>query len=374
MAGLSAENPFRNVFNEKVIRNLAESISKNYKQFNKLEFQKECLQNIKQLGFLERSHQICDALHKYLPESYPEAIRILTASLGSPLADAGKTDWDSFIIMPQTEFVSRYGKKYYELSMKALYEMTQRFSAENDLRTFLEIDFHKTMKILTTWTKDSSPHVRRLVSEGTRPRLPMTGRIKIFQSNPEPLFDLLENLLDDPSLYVRRSVANNLNDISKDNPELLIKKLQSWDMQKSRERQWIVKHALRSLVKKGHADALQLSGADTHADAEIKKFQLSKKNVMIGDELSFSFTLKNTHTTNATYIVDYDVQFIKANGDSKSKRFKLRKLTLKALEEKKIEGKFKAVHTSGRTIYPGKHFIQIFVNGQPFSNAHFQIL
>jgi 3-methyladenine DNA glycosylase AlkC len=176
------------------------------------------------LGLKERSDLIREKLAKYLPNDFDKAVDILIKDLWPELSDVGdiQTDWNGFIILPQTSFVAKYGKDHFEKSMKDLYEMTKRLSSENDLRSCIEVDFVRSMQILHQWCEDGNHHIRRLVSEGTRTHLPLAGRIKTFQENPLPVIELLEKLKDDESLYVRRSVANNINDISKDNPEIAV--------------------------------------------------------------------------------------------------------------------------------------------------------
>lgn len=373
MAGLSQENKFRDVFNEKGIGNLANRIYKNYPKLNKKKFVEECIENFESMSFMDRSNQICAILYKHLPKEFPDAIDILLKSQEAPLPEPGKTDWDSFIYIPQCQYVSRYGKEYYDLSMNALYELTQRCSAESELRTFVEIHPEKTLGILRKWARDQSDHVRRLVSEGTRPRLPLAGRIVRFQKNPKPVIELLELLKDDPSLYVRRSVANNLNDISKDHPELVIEVLNSWKKGASKERLWILQHATRGLIKQGHTGALQL--LDVHTDAKIKlsEFSLDKKKVKIGSELPFSFWIESKEDKTVSVVIDYRIHFVKANGETKPKVFKLRKIKLQCNSKIKIETKFKARETSGRKLYTGEHKIEIQVNGKMLAENLFML-
>ncbi|MFT6346758.1 MAG: 3-methyladenine DNA glycosylase AlkC, partial [Myxococcota bacterium] len=219
------------------------------------------------MGLKERSDLIREKLAKYLPNDFDKAVDILIKDLWPELSDVGdiQTDWNGFIILPQTSFVAKYGKDHFEKSMKDLYEMTKRLSSENDLRSCIEVDFVRSMQILHRWCEDGNHHIRRLVSEGTRPRLPLAGRIKTFQENPLPVIELLEKLKDDESLYVRRSVANNINDISKDNPEIVIATLRKWNQIPNEKVKWVVRHASRSLVKQGNTEILKMFGCDVDA-------------------------------------------------------------------------------------------------------------
>lgn len=364
MAGLSKENPLKDVFNARVITALSKRIFKTYKKFPAILFENETLKAFPELGFQERSNHLRDTLYKYLPDDYPEAIQILINCMEAEV-EPGKTDWDKFYIISLTSFVSKYGKKHYDLSMQALYEFTKGFSAEGDLRTFLEIDYKKTMFILGEWIRDPSPHVRRLVSEGTRPRLPMTGRIKRFQDNPRPVVKLLEKLKGDPELYVRRSVANNINDIAKDNPAIAIATLQKWGKSKSPDVQWVVKHAARSLIKAGHPEIMELLGATPDVKIKVGKIKIDpvQKKYAIGTSIVIKFELKSQSTKTEFLIVDYAIHYQKAHGKISRKVFKLRELSLTPGEIKHIRKKHTFKNTSGRKHYPGQHSIELQING-----------
>jgi 3-methyladenine DNA glycosylase AlkC len=255
-----------------------------------------------------------------------------------------------------------------------LHELTRRFSAEGDLRTFLEINPEKTLKILHEWTKDKSPHVRRLVSEGTRPRLPMSARIKRFQENPRPVLKLLEKLKDDPELYVRRSVANNVNDIAKDNPELAIETLKRWRKSKSAEVDWIIKHASRSLVKAGNTAALELQGVSTAAQLKLKDLQIKPARIDRGTGADLSFEIRNLENRRTPVILDYVIHFKKASGKLLPKVFKLRRLAIQPGQSCRITKIHRFKDTSGRKHYPGKHLLQIQANGNIIGEITFSLI
>lgn len=373
MAGLSKENPFKNVFNQRVIESLADRIKANYSAFEQEHFIEEACAPLEDLGFLERSHHIRDMLYKYLPSDYSEAIHILIKSLGPDLENAGETDWDSFIVMPQCAYVTKYGTQHYDLSMNALYEMTKRFTAEGDLRTFLEIDYDKTMTILKKWCSDESVHVRRLVSEGTRPRLPLSGRIKRFQDNPEPVIELLDLLKDDPDLYVRRSVANNINDIAKDNPDIAIATLKRWNDTSDKNVKWVVKHASRTLVKQGHPKMLEVLGYHSEPKIQINAFSIDHGEYKLNDNLMMTLELECLSDSLEPLIVDYVIHYVKSNGNTKEKVFKLREVKLKPGETKVIEKKHTLKNTSGRTHYSGIHYLELQINGKRYNELAFEL-
>lgn len=374
MAGLSSENKLRDVFNPPVINSFSNNIKKVSADFADKEFLNTILPKLDALGFGERSNLIRDALAEYLPEEFPKAVDILLKALGPELKDAGITDWESFILWPQTAFVSKYGKNHFGISMNALYEMTKRFSAECDLRTFIEVDYERAMEILHTWCDDPSPHVRRLVSEGTRPRLPLAGRIKRFQNDPRPVIALLDKLKDDEVEYVRRSVANNINDIAKDNPEIAVITLKKWCTDKNPAVQWVVRHAARSLVKQGHPEVIGMLGYAQNPGISVSGLAINPNQQERGGKIEMSFSIHSNENFDQQLVIDFVLYFNKANNKLSPKVFKLRDLLLKAQKTADIKKIFTLKNTAGRTIYTGRHFIEIQINGKAYGKEPFDVV
>ena len=373
MAGLSKENPLKDVFNERVIRKLAQDIKENFSGFNTADFVTETVSRFPELGFLERSHHVKEMLHTFLPADFPAAADILIKSLGPELPDPGATAWDAFVVMAECALISEYGKEHYDVSMKALYEMTKRFSAEGDLRTFIEVDFDKTMTVLHSWCDDPNPHVRRLVSEGTRPRLPLSGRIPRFQKDPKPVIKLLDRLKDDQELYVRRSVANNINDIAKDNPDIAIATLRKWRKSKNDDVQWIVRHASRSLIKQGNIEALVLLGYSSDVKIDVTPVILNKKSYEVGEKIELCFSIKSQEKDSAKLMIDYVISYTKAKGSSADKVFKMRDIVVAPETSMDINKSHWLRNTSGRTHYPGPHTICLQINGIRYPGTEFII-
>ena len=232
-------------FGESAPRAIAAMIRAVHAPFPHDDFLADALAGYAPLSLTGRGFQIAAALNKHLPAHYPDAIEVLLASASQPHEHRAAGGMAAFLYMPHLFFVARHGLGHFEESMRAQHALTQRFTAEYSIRAFLEKHPEATLARLRTWTGDPSEHVRRLVSEGTRPRLPWAPRLRAFQLDPRPVLELLELLKDDPALYVRRSVANNLNDIGKDHPALLTAVAKRWLRGASAERQWIVNHALR---------------------------------------------------------------------------------------------------------------------------------
>ncbi len=254
------------LLDSEAVEALVNNISIVYADFTKKSFIDSALKNIEPLGLLDRGNYLAKILREYLPQKYEDAIKVLLESLTPPLTKTSDVGLGVFFYLPHVCFVAKYGldKKFnggkdpFEISMKAQYELTRRFSAEFSMRPFLIHDQERTLRRLLEWTTDPDPHVRRLCSEGTRPRLPWAIRIPSFIHDPTPTLTILDALKDDPELYVRRSVANHLGDIAKDHPEIVFEICERWLPKASESRKWLIRHALRHPAKKGNKEALGL--------------------------------------------------------------------------------------------------------------------
>lgn len=248
----------RDFFDAATIRDIARDLKRAYPAFKDKAFVAECLEGLAPLSLTGRAAHIAAAMRRHLPADFDQVAEILDRSLGSHAPGTSSSSMAPFKFMPHTMLIATDGLGHFEASMRLQYEITQRFTAEFSIRAFLDAHPDATYARLVAWTADPNHHVRRLVSEGSRPRLPWAPRLRHFQQDPAPVLALLERLKDDPELYVRRSVANNLNDIAKDHPALLIDVCRRWlDEVRSSpvsvrsNRQWLVTRALRSLVKAG---------------------------------------------------------------------------------------------------------------------------
>lgn len=235
-------------------------------QLDGASFRQRAVEGLEPLAILERGQHLARVLREHLPRAYAAAVDILLRSLTPPLTRTNDVGLGVFFYLPHVCFVAAYGldpehndgRDPFEVSMRAQYELTRRFSAEFSIRPFLIRWPERTLERLMEWTRDPDPHVRRLCSEGTRPRLPWATRIPAFVKDPSPVLPILETLKDDPDLYVRRSVANHLGDIAKDHPQLAFDLCARWLEGASAERKWLIRHAVRHPAKKGVKAALQL--------------------------------------------------------------------------------------------------------------------
>jgi 3-methyladenine DNA glycosylase AlkC len=261
--------PLKDLLGLEAIEHLAQNILLVHPQFPATSFQKMAWNGLEPLGIMERGQHLAKALRQHLPQNYTAAIEIILASLTPPLEHTEDNGLATFFYLPHSYFVAMFGldpkenagADPFEISMQAQYEITQRFTAEFSIRPFLIQQKERTLAQLMDWTVDRNPHVRRLCSEGTRSRLPWGIRIPAFITNPAPVFPILEALKCDESLYVRRSVANNLGDIAKDHPEQVFAICDRWLKTATPEIKWLIRHALRHPAKKGDKVALQLRTA-----------------------------------------------------------------------------------------------------------------
>ncbi len=326
------------------------------------------------LELMDRGRRIADALHTHLPSSFSKGASILTASMGPTQEEEPTVGLASFLYLPHSFFVAKYGLEDFEAAMAIQYELTQRFTAEFCIRPFLERYPEATLARLREWTEDPSEHVRRLVSEGTRPRLPWASRLPEFQKNPQPVLDLLELLKDDPSLYVRRSVANNLNDIGKDHPQILLGTSSRWQIDASESRQWIIRRALRSLIKEGNPAALALMGCRASPTLIVENASVSPSRANRDGTVSLKFQVSNAGPRSAKVIIDFRVHYVKANGKTSPKVFKLSTVHLPPKNTISFQKNLPLKDLTTRHHHPGHHRIEALINGTPHPIGSFKLM
>ncbi|MBI1919564.1 MAG: DNA alkylation repair protein [Geobacter sp.] len=355
--------PLKNQFGVEIPNNIARMISRVFPAFEQEAFVKDALDGYEALDLMPRGWKIARTLRGYLPVNYPEAVEILIESLGPKLEKTDGHGMAPFLYLPHDCFVAEYGLDHFDVSMRALYEITQRFSAEFSIRPFLVHHTEATIARLKDWARDPNPHVRRLVSEGTRPRLPWAPRIREFQEDPRPVLALLELLKDDPELYVRRSVANNLNDIGKDHPALLVETARRWMNDATDERRRLVSHALRSAVKRAEFGALEVMGFGEEAKVSIGNTRITPQRAMIGGSVEIALEVTNTNSHRQRVLVDFRIHFMKANGKTSPKVFKLKTIDLAPRETVQLEKSVSLAEMTTRKHYAGTHKVDVVLNG-----------
>jgi 3-methyladenine DNA glycosylase AlkC len=363
-------------FSPSLVRRLAADLVRAHPAFPAERFIKRATTGLAALELLDRGRHIVRALAECLPIAYPDAVAVLLRSLGPEHASAELVGagMEPFFYLPHTLYVAEHGLEHFDLSMRAQYELTKRFSAEGCIRPYIAKYPDRTLAVLRHWTGDPNPHVRRLVSEGTRLRLPWAQRVDWLDTHPERVLDLLDLLKDDPSTMVRRSVANNLNDLGKIRPDVLIRTCGAWLKDASPERRDLVEHALRSAVKRGEPGALRLLGYGRAAAVSLKQVRFVPARVPIGGRVKMSFTLRSTARVPQDLLVDVAVHFVKTRGNSSRKVFKLQRITLPPRGAIDLKTSFSlAVHTT-RIPRPGRHVVDVLLNGRPRRAGAFHVL
>jgi 3-methyladenine DNA glycosylase AlkC len=355
----------KDMFNKSYYKNLAVELNKNYKQFNADTFVKDLMINNDALSLNQRLRNTSIVLKKHLPSDYKKSIEILSRTI--PQLNGGYTT----LVFP--DFVGLYGHEHFTISMEALKYFTQFGSSEFAIREYLKRDFSKTIKVMEKWATDKNHHVRRLASEGSRPRLPWSFKLDAVIKNPEVTSTILETLKQDTELYVKKSVANHLNDISKDNSDWMLNTVSKWDTQNPNT-QWIVKHASRTLIKKGNTQSLSLFGFEKSAKVDVTNFKISKKTLKLGETFEFSFDVVSQKNKNQKLAIDYVIYYQKKSSEISPKVFKLKELNLDASNSTSIQKKHRFEDFTTRKHYSGKHAIEIVINGTAIAKKEFELI
>jgi 3-methyladenine DNA glycosylase AlkC len=365
--------PLKNAFGTAMPKIIAGMIKAVHPAFPDRAFAKEALLGYEALELMPRGLKIAQALRSHLPEDYGTAIDIVIAAMAIDPARIEKQPLTSFVYLPFSFFIAEYGTGHFDESMRAQYELTQRFTAEFSMRPFLQKNPGPVLKLFAQWARDPNEHVRRLVSESTRPRLPWAPRLRSFQKDPAPVLKLLELLKDDPELYVRRSVANNLNDIGKDHPEILFETARRWQQGASMERDWIIRHALRSAIKRGEAGALAALGFGDKALVDIRNPSISPTSAAIGTAVVIGFEVHNNSKQAQRVLVDFRIHYVKASGSTRPKVFKLKTIELAPRQSIALSKKISLQEMTTRKHYAGVHHVDVLLNGNPVELGKFQL-
>ncbi len=313
----------------------------------------------------QRIRHITVVLHAFLPKDYRVALDILRQAM---------PEVEGLVLWVFTDYVEVYGLDDWEASIPALEQFTERMSAEFAIRPFVVRYPERTMAQMLAWAGHDNAEVRRLASEGSRPRLPWGIRLPALQADPSLILPILERLKNDESEPVRRSVANNLNDISKDNPSVVLDVLRRWQTDATDEVRWITGHGLRTLVKQGHPEALALLGYSSDAEIAVHNLAVEPQSIQIGDEITLSFDIESLADEPLNLMIDYVVYHMRANGTLSPKVFKLIKKTIQPGEVLHVIKKHSFAPVTTRRYYPGEHAIEPKINGKLFARVEFVLM
>ncbi|MHC8320718.1 DNA alkylation repair protein [Pseudomonas sp. GB2N2] len=355
----------KEIFNPERLKHIATEMTAVYPDFNAKAFLKMANEGLAELSIMQRMARVSECLHAVLPLDYEASLKVLRAL--APRLNSG------FVCISLPHHVATYGGHAFEPSMDALKYFTTFGSAEFAIRYFLRSDLERTLAVMRAWSQDDNEHVRRLASEGCRPRLPWSFRLEQIQADPTLAAAILDNLKADNSLYVRKSVANHLNDITKDHPDWVLELIEGWSLENIHTA-WIARHALRSLIKQGNQRALAIIGAGGKPEVEITNVKVEPAVIGLGEKITLSFKVKSTVEDSQRLVIDYAIDYVKANGRTSAKVFKLKALTLPGKATESVARGQHIKELTTRRHYAGRHAVHILVNGERLASTAFEIL
>ena len=371
--------PFKQLLHPGLVTRMAFHLQRAWPRFDALRFEQLASRGLQVLELKARAVQIADALQVTLPGDFEHAARALEAALAPPWPDdrLGSDDpcrdgLEGWALWPVGEYTARCGLADPQRALQLLHALTQRFSAEFAIRPFIVAHPDLTFAALQRWSIDASAHVRRLASEGSRPRLPWGQRLQALVQDPSPTLPLLRALQDDPSAYVRRSVANHLNDIAKDHPQLVAQWLHEHLPDAPPARRALLRHASRTLIKCGDPAVLKAWGLGQvlRGHATLK---LLPRRIELGAALSMELQLRSTSSRQQALVIDYAVHHVKANGSSSAKVFKGWQVLLPPHGELKLVKRHSLRPVTTRRYHAGRHGLEVQINGRVVAQSHFML-
>jgi 3-methyladenine DNA glycosylase AlkC len=370
---------FKNLIGADTVQQAARHLQRAWPGFDAPRFQALALDGLDALEFKARAMQLCDALEATLPADFEHAAAVIEAALAPAIEGedlsalrSGPQGLAGWVVWPLGEYVARRGLAMPERGLRTLHALTQRHTAEWAIRPFLEQHPALGFSTLAGWCTDPSPHVRRLVSEGSRPRLPWGAQLKALIGDPSPTLPLLRRLQDDPSPYVRRSVANHLNDIAKDHPDIVLQWLHEHLPQAPAERRALLRHACRTLIKQGHPAVLKAWGLGAALRGSVM-LQVAPKRIAVGESLALTVQLQSAAKRTQTLVIDYAVHHVKASGATSAKVFKGWTLQLAPGEVRTLVKRHSMRPVTTRRYHAGRHEVDLRINGQVLARAFFQL-
>ena len=365
MAAEQSSPALKEIFNAERLQHIATEMTAVYPAFDAKGFLKLAKTGLAELSVMQRMARVSECLHAVLPLGYDASLEVLRAL--APRLNSG------FVCMCLPQYVATYGADRFDVSMDALKYFTTFGSSEFAIRHFLRRDLERSLELMHDWSLDDNEHVRRLASEGCRPRLPWSFRLEQVQADPRLAAKILDNLKADTSLYVRKSVANHLNDITKDHPDWVLDVIEGWSLD-NKHTAWIAKHALRSLIKQGNQRALAIIGAGGKPEVEIVDVRVNPPVIGLGEKITLSFAVKSTVADSQRLVIDYAIDYVKANGSTSAKVFKLKALTLPGNGTEHLSRGQHIKELTTRRHYVGRHAVHIMVNGERLASTAFDIL
>ncbi len=364
--------PLKNIFSPKLLKPFAEKIKAVSPDFPTANFLKSVFSLAYEgMELKQRTHHIANCLHAHLPANFAEALDILSRVIQNYVAEEGEKLSFDYIFLP--DFLEKHGVNQPDLAIPALAVFTKWSTCEYAVRPYLIQHPDRMYAQMLAWSQDESVMVRRLSSEGIRPRLPWGMGLPALKKDPSPILPILENLKADPAETVRRSVANNLNDISKDHPELVLELAERW-LGQNEDTDWVVKHACRGLLKKGDARALSFFGFQKgKTEVSLHDFTCDPQ-VKIGQYFHFAFSIQSEASIDQDLRIEYGIDYLTGSGKISSKVFKIKEITLPGKVNTEIQRRQAFTDFSTRKHYSGKHVLRILVNGEELGQQTFEVI
>jgi 3-methyladenine DNA glycosylase AlkC len=357
--------PLKEMFNQSYYEQLSKVCEQVIPDFDRKHFLKKCIHQIDTRALNERLRHTSQVLFEHLSGKPKKDFPLI-----KKIAFQMPTGYTSLVY---PDFVSQYGMNEFDLSMQYLAELTSLGSSEFAVRHFLKADFERAFFHLKQWSLHDNHHVRRLSSESCRPRLPWSFKLDAVVHSPQLTRPVLDRLKEDESLYVRKSVANHINDFSKDHPKYVIDLVKEWKGQHTHT-EWIIQHACRTLIKKGDPDLLKVMGVKTGVEVKLSKFKILKTPIHLGEDLIFSFEIVSASKTKERIIIDYIIDYCRPENRPSSKVFKLKSFEIQPGEKVFVQKKQTMKDFSTRKHFAGKHQLSIQVNGNILAKKFFDLL
>lgn len=353
--------PLKNIYHKKFFEPIIRLFEKEVDHFDSSKFMNAIFcEDWNGMELKARYHHIALVFHDFLPKDFSAAITILLSQLQALKVGGYKVESYEYLFYP--DYIESFGLEDWETSELAMKEMTKYISCEFAIRPFLKKNPKRTFEWLYELSTHSHENVRRFSSEACRPKLPWGGNMKALEVDPSPIFPIMETLITDESLFVKKSVANNLNDISKTHPNQVIAFCKRWKNGNPHS-EWIIKHACRTMLKAGQADVMQLFNYANIDQYRIYSFALKNAEVTFGNQLEFEVSLQNQSDQKAMTRLEYGLYLLKANGQKNRKVFKISEFNLDAKSKYKVTKKHAFVELTTRKYYMGEHELSLIVNG-----------
>lgn len=359
----AAAPALKEIFSESLFRKVAADFRKIDSTFNPRKFLRRSLPGLEELTLLQRLRRMTEALQETLPRDYPAALERLRQWIPSV--------GGSLVALVPPDYVAMYGRKEVPVSLEALRFFTAFGSSEFGIRPFLKENPREILAVMHDWAKDPDPHIRRLASEGSRPLLPWSFRLTELQNHPDWVAPLLETLRSDASRYVRKSVANHLNDISRHHPEWVLDRVGQWPLNEEATR-WIVRHGLRTLIRKGHASALSLIGATGVPEVQVVRFSLPPV-INLPGTLEMDLQLVSTGKLHQHWVVDYRIHYLRLASAPFAKVFKWKEVTVLPGDPVGLRKRQRIQDFTTRKHLSGRHSVEILVNGSVVASGSFDL-